>query len=195
MAPSQPPLETTASLLALIRDGDTAARDRLLARCYKPLLRFAHGRVPTRARSITDTEDLVQMAMLRALDHIEGFDSRREGAFLAYLRRIVMNLITDEARRVGRRPDQQELGEDLPSSEASPLEEAIGREALERYDSALARLSEDQREAVILRVEMGYTYARLGDALGAASPDAARMTVTRAIARLAALMRARDRTE
>jgi len=132
------------------------------------------------------------MALLRALDHIEEFDSRREGAFLAYLRRILINLITDEARRAGRRPGHQDLAEDLPSAAASPLEEAIGREALERYDAALAKLSEDQREAVILRIEMGYTYAELGEAIGASSADAARMTVTRAIARLAALMRTRD---
>jgi len=194
MSPAQPPLETTASLLALIRDGDAAARDRLLVRCYKPLLRFAHGRVPARAQSLTDTEDLVQMAILRALDHIEGFDAKREGAFLAYLRRIVINLITDEARRTGRHPEQHDLTEDLASSEASPLEEAIGREALERYDAALANLSDGQREAVILRVEMGYTYAQIGDAIGATSADAARMTVTRAIARLATLMRVRDTT-
>ncbi len=195
MAPRDRPLETTATLLALIRDGDAAARDRLLARCYRPLLRFAHGRLPARARDLTDTEDLVQMAILRALDHIEEFDSRREGAFLAYLRRILMNLIRDEARRVGRRPDQEPITDEFASHGPSPLEEAVGRDALDRYDAAMARLSDEQREAVILRVEMGYTYAQIGEALGGATADAARMTTTRAIARLGRLMSVRERTE
>lgn len=192
MAPPGSKLETTADLLGLIRGGDKAARDRLLARIYKPLLRFAHGRLPARARDLTDTEDLVQVAMLRALDHIEAFDSRREGAFLAYLRSILMNLIRDEARRVKRRPEQEELPEDLAAAGATPLDEAVGREAMERYDAALERLTEEQREAVVLRVEMGYTYAQIADAMNLASTDSARMMVTRAIVRMSKLMRPRE---
>jgi RNA polymerase sigma-70 factor (ECF subfamily) len=185
-------LETTAELLALIRAGNPAARDRLLARIYKPLLRFAHGRTPTRARDLTDTEDLVQVAMLRALDHIEEFDSRREGAFLAYLRMILLNLVRDEARRVRRGPEREELPEEWPADGPSPLEEAVGREAMERYDAALDRLTKEQKEAVILRVELGYTYAQIAEAMELASTDSARMMVTRAIARLGKLMRPRD---
>jgi RNA polymerase sigma-70 factor (ECF subfamily) len=188
MAPRDLPLETTATLLALIRGGDEAARDRLLSRCYRPMLRFAHGRLPVRARDLNDTEDLVQNAFLRTLDHIKEFDSRREGAFLAYMRQILMNLIRDEARRVGRRPEQQSLGDELASPGPSPLDEAVGHDALERYDAALMKLSEEQRQAVILRVEMGYTYPEIGEAVGTTG-DAARMTVTRSIARLGRLMR------
>ncbi|HET9951812.1 MAG TPA: sigma-70 family RNA polymerase sigma factor [Candidatus Eisenbacteria bacterium] len=189
MAPQESPLEATATLLTLIRGGDLAARERLLSRIYRPLIRFAHGRLPWRARDLTDTEDLVQVALLRALDHIEEFDSRREGAFMAYLRSILLNLVRDEARRVSRRPEQEEMGEDLATSEPSPLEVAVGREALERYDAALAKLSEEQHEAVVLRVEMGYTYAQIAEAMALASTDSARMMVTRAIARMGRLMR------
>lgn len=192
MAPPGSKLETTADLLGLIRGGDSAARERLLGRIYKPLLRFAHGRLPARARDLTDTEDLVQIAMLRALDHIEEFDSRREGAFLAYLRSILMNLIRDEARRVKRRPEREELPEDLPDAGPTPLDEAVGREAMDRYDAALERLTEEQREAVILRVEMGYTYAGIAEAMNLASTDSARMMVTRAIVRMSKLMRPRE---
>ena len=166
-----------------------AARERLLSRIYRPLIRFAHGRLPARARDLTDTEDLVQVALLRALDHIEEFDPRREGAFMAYLRSILLNLVRDEARRVSRRPEHEEMGEHLAAPSASPLEEAVGRDALERYDAALAKLADEQREAVVLRVEMGYTYAQIAEAMDLASTDSARMMVTRAIARLGRLMR------
>jgi RNA polymerase sigma-70 factor (ECF subfamily) len=127
------------------------------------------------------------------LDHIKEFDSRREGAFLAYMRQILMNLIRDEARRVGRRPEHGAMVEEIASSGPSPLDDAVGKDALERYDAALSKLSEEQRQAVILRVELGYTYAQIGEALGNTTGDAARMAVTRAIARLGRTMRAGDR--
>jgi RNA polymerase sigma-70 factor (ECF subfamily) len=71
----------------------------------------------------------------------------------------------------------------------SPLEQAIGAEALERYERALARLAAADREAVIARLELGLTYAELAQALGRPSPDAARMMVARAMVRLAGELR------
>lgn len=195
MAPRDVPLETTATLLALIREGDDGARNRLLSRMYKPLLRFAHGRLPGRARDLTDTEDLVQVAVLRALDHIDEFDSQREGAFLAYLRRILMRLILDEVRRIRRSAEQTELSDDIATPHASPLEDAVGADALERYEAALMRLTEPQRVAVMLRVEMGYTYVEVAEAMGTVSPDAARMMVTRALVQLSKLMQTNEALE
>jgi RNA polymerase sigma-70 factor (ECF subfamily) len=109
------------------------------------------------------------------------------------MRQILMNLIRDEARRVGRRPEHGAMVEEIASSGPSPLDDAVGKDALERYDAALSKLSEEQRQAVILRVELGYTYAQIGEALGNTTGDAARMAVTRAIARLGRTMRAGDR--
>ena len=66
----------------------------------------------------------------------------------------------------------------------SPLEEAIGHEAIERYEHALATLRLDEREAIIGRVEMGYSYEELAEVLGKPSPDAARKAAKRALDRL-----------
>ena len=78
---------------------------------------------------------------------------------------------------------------DFDGSEAdrgrSPLEEAIGHEAVERYEQALARLRPEEREAIIGRVEMGYSYEELADALGKPSSEAARKAAKRALVRLA----------
>ena len=71
----------------------------------------------------------------------------------------------------------------------SPLEKAIGLETFERYEGALARLSADEQEAIIGRVELGNTYDELAANLGKASPDAARMAVARALIRLAEEMK------
>jgi RNA polymerase sigma-70 factor (ECF subfamily) len=178
-------LETTASLLARLRDGDDSARDRLLLRYLPILRRWAHGRLPARARDIADTDDLVQVTLLAALDHVKEFEPRQEGAFLAYLRRILINRIRDEIRSAGRRPQREPLGVDHVEESASPLERAIGREVLGAYEAALSKLPAEQQQAVILRIEMGFTHQQVAEALGLPSPNAARMMVARALVRVA----------
>jgi len=182
-------LESTADLLRRVRAGDEAARRRLDRR-YRPLLRrLAHGRIPQRARDLVDTDDLVQDTLVRAFNHVERFEPRREGAFLAYLRQILINRIRDEARRALRRPQHGELPDDLVDGGPTPLEEAIGADLLEAYEGALARLPEDQREAVVLKIEFGYTSLQLAEALGRPTTDAARMFTVRALLRLTELIR------
>ncbi len=181
-------LESTASLLTKVRAGDEAARGRLVVRYLSLLRHWAHGRLPPRARGLADTEDLVQTTLIRALDHVETFEPRREGAFLAYLRKILLNEIRGAVRRANRGPDQEPLGAELPDARPSPLEAAIGAEAIVRYEAALAMLTEEQRQAVVLRIELGFTYKEVAEAMGGASEDAARMLVTRALAHLTEVM-------
>jgi RNA polymerase sigma-70 factor (ECF subfamily) len=131
-----------------------------------------------------DTDDLVQVSLLRALEHVEGFEVRREGAFLAYLRRILLNAVRDEIRRASRRPSEDLEGLDLADPAPSPLERQIGRDMLETYEDALTRLTEGQREAVIMRLEFGYSYPQIAEAMGR-DANAARMLVARALVKLA----------
>ena len=122
------------------------------------------------------------MQVLQRLDH---FEPRHEGAFQGYLRQALFNRVRDEIRRVQRRGPSAPLDEASPTLDPSPLEEAIGQETLERYEAALARLRDDDREAIILRVELGYPYAEIMGALGKPSVAAAQMAVSRALVRLA----------
>ena len=130
----------------------------------------------------------MQITFLRALDRVETFEPRREGAFLAYLRSILVNQVRDQWRHAQRKPEEEPLGESHPAESRSPLEEAIGKERLEAYEAALTSLPEDQQEVVILRVELGFTYPEISGALGIATPNAARMRVSRALVRLAEVM-------
>jgi len=177
-------LESTLRLIERARAGDEQAVERLFALHLKPLQRWASGRLPRWARDLADTDDLVQETLLQTFKKIDGFEPRRVGALHAYLRQAVLNRIRDELRRKGRRPDAAELT-DLEAADASPLEQAIGSEAVERYERALAALRPDEREAIIGRIEMGYTYPELADALGKPSAEAARKAAERALVRLA----------
>jgi len=121
---------------------------------------------------------------MNALRHLEDFEPRHQGAQQAYLRQAVVNRIRDEIRRAGRHGIPTVLGESHPGGDASPLEVAIGREAMERYEAALQRLREGDREAIIGRLELQYSYEELAVALGKPTANAARVAVTRAVARL-----------
>lgn len=186
--------ESSIALLERVRLGDADALDCLLGRYLVPLRRWAHARLPQWARDGADTQDLVQDAILQVLKHLVSFQPNGPGALNAYLRVAVMNRIRDELRRAHRRPALTELDEDALSASASPLEKAIGIETLDRYEAALSELREDDREAIIARVEWGLTYDELAAALGKPSADAARVAVQRALLKLAEAMKGRDGT-
>jgi len=185
-----PGFESTAKLLVRARGGDRGAQGDLASRYATMLRQWAHGRLPNSARDLVDTSDLVQITLQRAFARLDSFEPRREGAFLAYIRQILLNQIRDEVRRAKRRPAHEPLPEDLGDGVTpSPLEEIIGRESVRQYEEALAELSERQREAIILRVELGLRYREVAEAVGAPSVNAARLIVARALVRLASVVR------
>ena len=177
--------QSTFRLLDRARAGDREALELLLLRHMKPLQRWARGRLPVWARDLDDTDDLIQSTLLQTFKRLDRFEPQHVGALQGYLRQAVLNRIRDELRRHGRRPAQIDLDEVDLVSVHSPLEEAIGREGLERYEKALERLSSAQREAIIARLEMGYTYEELAQILGSPTADAARKVTQRALLRLA----------
>ena len=186
--PTRADLETTVSLLTLVRQGDASARDRLFRRYLPILTRWARGRLPLYARDLAETDDLVQVTLIRAMNRLNDFEVRREGAFLAYLRRALVNAIRDEIRRSRRMPGREAMDPEIEDRGQSVVELTIGREALEQYESALTDLHEEQREAVILRLEFGLTHQQIAEALGKPTANAARMVVARGLARIVEVM-------
>jgi RNA polymerase sigma factor (sigma-70 family) len=181
--------ESTIRLIERARAGDQVALERLFDRHLKPLQRWARGRLPMWARDLADTDDLVQDTLVRTFKRIECFEPRGVGALQAYLRQAVLNRIRDEVRRKQRQPDVTNLdGLELDDAK-SPLEQAIGQEALDCYERALGRLKRQEREAIIARLEMGYSYEELAEALGKPTADAARKAAQRALVRLAEEMK------
>src|SRR5262245_21561337 len=177
-------LDSTTELLARAHQGDDKALECLFERHLAPLQRWASGRLPKWARDLADTDDLVQDTLLRTFKGIENFEPRGAGALQAYLRRAILNRIKDELRRKARRPDAIDLDDQQVDAGLSPLEQAIGREAIEGYERALSRLQPMEQEVIIGRVELGYTYEELARAMGKPTAEAARKTAERALMRL-----------
>ena len=178
-------VDTTFDLVERAKSGDSDALNHLFARYLPSLRRWASGRLPRWTRDLMDTDDLVQETVVRAVKRIDRFESRHEGALQAYLRQAVVNRIRDEVCRARRSPAADVLDDNAADPSASPLEEAIGAEAMARYEAALGRLRPEEREAIVTRVEMDGSYQQVAKALGKPSPDAARMAVSRALLRLA----------
>ena len=176
--------EPTIELVIRAQDGDRGAVEALLQRSLPHLRRWAHGKLPAAARGKLDTADLVQETVLHVLRRLDTFEPRHVGAMQGYLRQSVMNLIRDEVRRIGRHPAPSELPDDMPSDIRSPYEEAVRAEDVYRYHVALGKMPSRDRELIVARIEAQWTYEEIGRRFGMPTSDAARMAVTRALARL-----------
>jgi RNA polymerase sigma-70 factor, ECF subfamily len=179
-------METTIDLLARIKGGDSAAVSELMERSVPPLHRWARGRIPSPARHLAETQDIVEDAITRTLPQLDTFEATHPGALQAFLRQAVANHIIDLVRKAERRPAgaPYENAEDTPDPAPSPLERAIGREGIERYEAALERLKPEDREAIIARIELQQSYEEVAIALGKPTANAARAAVTLALGRL-----------
>lgn len=180
-----PAADATIRLLERARQGDHEALNDLFARHIPALRRWASGRLPRWARDLADTHDLVQETVLQVFKRVETFEPRGDGALQAYLRQALMNRIRNEFRRARRRAPPEELDEYAPSDATSPIDAAIRHEQLDRYQAALSRLSEEERNLIVARVELGLTYEEAAAVLGKPSWDAARKATARALLRLA----------
>lgn len=176
---------SSSELVRRVQAGEERALDVLFER-YRPILRrWAAGRLPRGSRDLVDTDDMIQEALMGTMRNIHNFVPRHGGAFGAYLRQALDNRIRDEVRKARTRPTRTEFPEDHPDHGDSPLEIVIGKEALSRYEAALARLSDVEREMVLARIELGLGYSEIAETSGKPSADAARMAVARALLRMA----------
>ena len=131
-----------------------------------------------------DTADVVQEAILHT-SRLQPFTPQRDGALLGYLRRTLINRIRDQFRLAARRPASVPLDVDHPGTGASPLDATIDRETRERYRRALMRLRQHDRDAILARLEHGFSYEQLALILNKPTAEAARLAVRRALVRLA----------
>jgi RNA polymerase sigma-70 factor (ECF subfamily) len=179
-----PLLEPTVDVIRRIQSGDAGAREQLLARFLPLLRRWAHGRLPRQIRDLNDTDDLVQVTLVKALSRLGEFESAGPGAFLAYLRMALLNQVRDEIRRHQRRPEHAEIDNELAESDGvGVVDQLIGSERMQVYEQALAALPKRQQALIVMRVEFGMSYPEIAVEVGGTA-DAVRVMVARAIVQL-----------
>lgn len=192
MARRRPPGTTRAAdrLLRGAQRGRRADLEELFRRELPPFRRWAFGHVPAAVRRAGDTDDFVQLALLRTLRRLPHLAAGELGTLQPYLRRVLTNLVRDRTRSVARGPALLSLQEDDYADETSPVDALITAEVLARYRAALATLSRRERTALRARLERGLDYREVARCAGCVSSGAARVMVGRALARVEARIRA-----
>lgn len=113
---------------------------------YKKLMMFAMQFLPREL-----AEDAVQEALIKAIRHIETFDSQR-ASFKTWLYQIVQNSCTDVRRRETRSPlyHAEEVTELLEVKQLtpSPLDEVVMRERNNHLSDAIDKLTNLRKDAI-----------------------------------------------
>jgi DNA-directed RNA polymerase specialized sigma24 family protein len=127
---------------------------------------------------------------VRSLAHLRTLQPMQGRSLFSYFRTITLNLIRDHARRAAVRPSRDTLeGDEHAGKEPSPLEQAIGGEALERYEAALATLSDTDQQLIRAHLELVCDDEELAELFEKPTARAARVARARALARLAEAMK------
>jgi RNA polymerase sigma-70 factor, ECF subfamily len=183
-----PDSASSVQLIERAQAGDKAALNDLIVRYLPRLHQWARGRVPAPARGMIETQDVVQETLAKAMRHIGRLDLREEGALEAYLRVALAHHFADLYRQSARAPIETDMPSQVPALSTPPDDALIGARARERYEAALASLSSTDRQAIVLRIELGWTYDEISAALRKNGASQARMIVSRALDRLAQRM-------
>ena len=187
----------TQQLVAAAQDGDGGAADALIRR-YLPVLRaFVRLRSDQVLRAREADSDLVQTACRQALQSLGQFEWRNEGSFRNWLFALALNKIRNHknvliaGKRDVRREVQGTAGDaalgHAYGTMLSPTQELVAREGVARIEGAIDALPETYREVVLLSRVVGLSSAEIAEQTGQ-SDGAVRVQLSRALARLAALL-------
>jgi RNA polymerase sigma factor (sigma-70 family) len=135
-----------------------------------------------RACRVADAEDLVGEVFVRAVRALERFEGG-ERDFRAWMFALARNGIIDERRKVVRRRTEplppEVLAELGPTGDVE--QEAMRALAEDRVRAALAPLTPDQRDVILLRVLAGLTIDEVAVVVGK-RPGAVKALQARALA-------------
>jgi RNA polymerase sigma-70 factor (ECF subfamily) len=159
-------LDLDSTLVERCLRGDSAAWEDLVRqhsrRVYGLCYRFT-------SRD-SEAQDLTQDVFLRVFRSLASFRST-EGSFTTWLARLTRNLLIDHYRRTRNERITDSIEEQLPRVEetrmATRSDSAVaGREASELLQGALAKLSPELRETIILRDLQDMEYREISQVLG-----------------------------
>ncbi len=178
-----------APLVARCLRGEEAAWEGLVKlhtrRVYSICYRFTGSAV--------ESQDLTQEVFLRVFRSLKSFRAS-SGCFRVWLTSLTRNLLIDHYRKTRKEKAVDSIEDRLPVLEETeavagrPEGRVAGREAGELLRTALAKLSPELREAVILRDLEEMEYREIAEALKV--PDGTvKSRISRGRAELARLLR------
>lgn len=156
---------------------------------YRPyLLAIALDELPAALGGKLGASDLVQETMARGFEHAATFQGSTKEELACWLRSILLNLLANvvqsyqtEKRNVAR--EQPADSRIVHTRQTSPSTEALSREQWDLLQQGLSRLSDEHRQAIILRHRENLTFAEIGERMSR-SEEAARKVWSRAIKQL-----------
>ena len=161
----------TVTLLRAARNGDGEAWVGIYER-YRGYLEYVvRMRLEGSPQRQFGTEDVLQDAFLNAWSRLESFEYRGEGSFLAWLTRIVLNLVSNRQRAPRNAEhglesvllDHAALGAD---SAETPSKVLIQEEARERLRVAFALLPKRDQMIFGLRIGQRLKWSQIAEILG-----------------------------
>lgn len=161
-------------LINKARGGCDAALSEILEAVQSYLLLVAESRLGSQIRSKFGASDIVQHSMLEAQESIEDFRGDSEGELRLWLKRIVLNNLTDEAKRYTHThsrsirlevPVDRLTSETCHAHEETPSWQIQRREIDEALSQAVLRLPNRQRYVIEARHRHGCSYAEIASQL------------------------------
>jgi RNA polymerase sigma-70 factor (ECF subfamily) len=116
-------------------------------------------------RGAPDPEDQASETLLQVARNISSFDGD-EKSFRSWVFVIAHRRLIDSRRSAGRRPDTTNLDIDHPVPTGDVEEEALDRIAVVEIAHLLQRLTEDQRDVIVLRLLVDLSLEQTAEVLG-----------------------------
>jgi RNA polymerase sigma-70 factor (ECF subfamily) len=167
--------------------GDPDATAALLADLRPGVVRYCRAKLGRIGGAYTTADDVSQevcLALLRALPRYRDLGR----PFSAFVYAIAAHKVADAQRAAGRSPGPAPVEhlDERPDAAPGPEQQAVSTDLARRLSGLLARLPEQQREIVVLRVAAGLSAEEVGAIVGMSAP-AVRVAQSRALARLRTL--------
>ncbi len=190
------------SQLRRVVAGDADALQQLIVTYHGQLYGTLDGRLDAAIRRHVDPDDVLQQAYAAAFKSIRTCSFEGPAGFYKWLERIALDRLKDvqrhahrQKRDIGRRHSSPigpatsypDLVERLAARDSTPSRQLAKREAAAIAISSIARLTEDQRNVVRMRILDGRPAADIAAELGK-SEAAVHMLCHRGLKALRAMM-------
>ena len=191
-----------ARLIKAAQAGSQEAMAELVETCRTYLLMVANRELPIGLQGKIAPSDLVQETVVEACRDFSQFGGRSQHELLGWLRRILLNNVTDSYRRYEQTAKRQASREvplatlggdriDLAGEQTSPSHAAMAQEEQNLLSLAIESLSEVHRQVILLHHSEGLSFQEISRRVNR-SAEAVRKLWLRAVKNLQKELEALD---